>query len=210
VNPVPLNPAQIDRAAEMLTRAFRNDPLLSWILPDPEKRRSLSPPFHSVFLRYGLLAGEVWTSDPTIRGLAVFLPPEQREMNAEMLERSGFNGLESILGQEAFGRFQSALDYMAPLRSSGAPVSHWYTMALGVDPEHQGTGIGRMLLNCMFQRADSEHVPCYLETTEPKNVAFYTNSGFNIVHDGTDPASGVHYWTFRRDPPPTAGTPALT
>jgi GNAT superfamily N-acetyltransferase len=199
VNPVQLNPARIDKAAEMLTRAFRNDPLLSWILPDPEERRSLSLPFHSVFLRYGLLAGEVWTSDPTMRGLAVFLPPGQREMNAEMPE------LESILGQEAFLRFQSALDYMAPLRSSAVPVPHWYTMALGVDPEHQGTGIGRMLLNCMFQRADSEHVPCYLETTEPKNVPFYTNSGFSVVHDGADPTSGVHYWTFLRDPRPLGG-----
>ena len=205
MNPVQLNPTQVDRAAQVLTRAFRNDPLLSWILPDPAKRRSFSPPFHSVFLRYGLLAGEVWASDPTIRGLAVFLPPGQREMNAQMLERSGFDGLESVLGQEAFGRFQSALEYMAPLRSSGVPVPHWYTMALGVDPEHQGMGIGRMLLNCMFQRADSEQVPCYLETTQPKNVPFYTNSGFSVIHDGADPASGIHYWTFRRNPQPPGG-----
>ena len=127
-------------------------------------------------------------------------------MNAEMLERSGFGNLESILGQEAFSRFQSALGYMAPLRSTGVPVPHWYTMALGVDPEHQGTGIGRILLNCMFHRADSEHVPCYLETTQPKNVAFYINSGFRVIHDGTHPESGVHYWTFRRDPRPLADT----
>jgi GNAT superfamily N-acetyltransferase len=127
-------------------------------------------------------------------------------MDADIRERSGFDGLECILGHEAFRRFQSALDYMGPLRSSGVPVPHWYTMALGVDPEHQGLGIGRTLLNCMFQRADSEQIPCYLETTQPKNVGFYVHNGFRVIHDGIDPASDLHYWTFRRDPRPLGGT----
>ncbi len=124
-----------------------------------------------------------------------------------MLEESGFNRLPSTVGEEAFGRFTSFLDYLAPFRSSGVPVPHWYTMILGVDPGHQGQGLGRMLLNHMFERADTENVPCYLETTQPRNVLFYTNSGFSVLEHGTEPQSGVQYWTFRRDPRPSSRRP---
>jgi GNAT superfamily N-acetyltransferase len=124
-----------------------------------------------------------------------------------MLEESGFNRLPSTVGEEAFGRFTSFLDYLAPFRSSGVPVPHSYTMILGVDPGHQRQGLGRMLLNHMFERADTENVPCYLETTQPRNVLFYTNSGFSVLEHGTEPQSGVQYWTFRRDPRPSSRRP---
>jgi hypothetical protein len=53
VKPVQLNAARVDEAAEMLTRASQNDPFQSYIFPDPEERRSLSPPFFS-------RAGDSW------------------------------------------------------------------------------------------------------------------------------------------------------
>jgi hypothetical protein len=83
VTPVPLHAARVDEAAEMLTQAFHNDPFQSYIFPDPEERRSLSPPFFSVLLRYGVLAGEVWTIDSALRGLAVLWPPRHRELNPD-------------------------------------------------------------------------------------------------------------------------------
>jgi GNAT superfamily N-acetyltransferase len=50
--------------------------------------------------------------------------------------------------------------------------------AIGVDPAHQGEGIGRLLLAPILRAADGAGLPVYLETEEPATVAFYQRLGF--------------------------------
>jgi len=159
----------------------------------------LSPPFFSELFRYGVRVGEVWSTDEFIKGLAVWLAPN-RDAQVNLLEEAGFHQLLPIIGEEAFGSFTSFLDYLAPLRARVVPGPHWYTMILGVDPKHQCEGVGRSLLREIFRRADAEGAPCYLETTQPRNVPFYINSAFEVVHHGIEPKSALQYWTFRRNP----------
>lgn len=156
--------------------------------------RSLPSPSGTVFVR----ARCVWSTHEYLKGLAVSLPP--RHSDAHFLEDAGFHRLPSILGAEAHGRFTSFLDYLAPLRSRAVPGPHWYVMILGVDPRNQREGVGRSLLQEMFRRADAEGAPCYLETAQPRNVPFYTNSGFAVVDHGVEPSSALPYWTFLRNP----------
>lgn len=66
-------------------------------------------------------------------------------------------------------------------------------------PGQQGAGVGSALMAPILARADADRVPCYLETAEAANVAFYQRRGFVTVRQGTAPA-GVPYWTMRRDP----------
>jgi GNAT superfamily N-acetyltransferase len=200
MNLVRVREAGTNEAGQVLMRAFQEDPFQSYIIPDPDERRKLSPPFFSELVHYGVVAGEVWSTTECIKGLAVWLPPDQRDVHVDLLEEAGFNRLPSIIGEEAFGRFTSFLDFIAPLRSRAVPGPHWYTMILGVDPKRQREGVGRSLLNEMFRRADAEGAPCYLETTQPRNVQFYVNSGFEVVDQGVEPKSGLRYWTFRRNP----------
>ena len=54
-------------------------------------------------------------------------------------------------------------------------------MVVGVAKEAQGHGLGRALLQPMIDRADAACQPCYLETTQPKNVAFYEHLGFRRI-----------------------------
>jgi hypothetical protein len=56
-------------------------------------------------------------------------------------------------------------------------------------------------------RADADGLPCYLETAQPDNVAFYEHLGFRRVVEVVGPQSGLRLWTFRRAPrTPTPGT----
>ena len=53
----------------------------------------------------------------------------------------------------------------------------------------------------VLERADEEHLACYLETENPRNVAFYLKQGFEMIVNGEAAgASGVRFWTFRRTP----------
>ena len=71
-------------------------------------------------------------------------------------------------------------------------------MILGVDPLFQGRGLGGAIVQPVVERADSEGLPCYLETSKERNLAFYRKHGFDVVHEGTMPGGGPRFWTMSR------------
>ena len=70
MKPVLLEPSRIDDAAAVLARGFQDDSFQCYIIPDEEERWRLSPSIFAVLVRYGVLAGEVWTTEGKIRGVA--------------------------------------------------------------------------------------------------------------------------------------------
>ena len=70
------------------------------------------------------------------------------------------------------------LEQMATYRPT-AP--HWYLPIIGVDPCRQGAGYGSALIAYALQECDREHLPAYLESTNPRNVPLYQRHGFEVV-----------------------------
>jgi ribosomal protein S18 acetylase RimI-like enzyme len=204
VNPqrkvVALAPDQIEQAGDVLSRAFLNDPLNVYMLPDERDRRRLCPAHFAAFVRYGLLAGHVFTTEGSLEGVAVWFPPGRVEMQPDLMDQAGISELSSLLGAEAFGRILGFLEYLEPLHKRDVQPPHWYLLLIGVEPQRQSAGIGSTLLRTVLAQADAEQVPCYLETTQPTNVPFYRKHGFEIVVEDVEPTSGLRFWTFRRDP----------
>lgn len=195
---VHLMESRLDEAAAALSAAFMDDPLQSYTFPDPDERRRLSPAHFAALLRYGLLAGEVLTSAEPGGGAAVWLPPGVAHTDA-MLEASGLSRLGALIGEGAARRFGHVIDFVEPLHHKAMPEPHWYVMVVGVAPAFQGQGLGRALLQANLDRAAADGVPCYLETTQPKNVTFYQRLGFRVLGEVVEPDSGLTIWTFRRD-----------
>ena len=73
-------------------------------------------------------------------------------------------------------------------RSSATPGSAWRATeaevhTIGVDPAHQGRGIGRALLRDLLAVADAAHAAVFLEVrtdNEPAH-ALYASEGFTVV-----------------------------
>jgi ribosomal protein S18 acetylase RimI-like enzyme len=198
---VPLREDHLDSAAEALARAFFDDPLQRYVFPDPAERAARSPAHFAPLLRYGLMFGEVLTTEGEPLGAAVWLPPDGWEITPERAAAAGLDQLPEVLGEEAAGRFFSALEAIDPYHHSDVPAEHWYVMVVGVAPEARGLGLGRALLRPVMDRADAAGLPCYLETAQPDNVAFYEHLGFKRLVEAVEPRSGLPLWTFRRDPP---------
>jgi hypothetical protein len=60
----------VSAAAAALARAFQDDPLQTYVFPDPVERAARSPAHFAPLLRYGLLFGEVLTTAVLRRALA--------------------------------------------------------------------------------------------------------------------------------------------
>jgi GNAT superfamily N-acetyltransferase len=192
--------SQISESAEVLARAFYDDPLMLYIEPDDARRVTMLPWFMGCAARLGDQFGEVYTTVATVEGNACWLRPGDNEIGDDRLATSGFAEAADRMGEGAFGRFGQALGHLENLRRAAVPPEHWYLFLLGVDPPRQGQGVGGALIAPVLAQADAVGVPCYLETMKTRNVPFYRKHGFDVVVEDDIPGGGCHFWTMRRDP----------
>jgi len=74
------------------------------------------------------------------------------------------------------------------------PDEHVFLWFLAVDPDHQRAGVGRALLNRVFEDAEA---PVYLDTANPANVPYYAGFGFEETGRAALPR-GATMWFMRR------------
>ncbi len=188
----------MERAVVTLERAFANDPMFTWMFPDPEQRSRSLRLMNRVALQYGIRYGHVTESGDGM-AVAIWIPPGRTISTGGMI-RCGLLALPFSIGLRPFVRFAGANDVMGKFHKKYVPESHWYLLIVGVDPELQGQGLGSALVKESLAKADESNCPCYLETSEERNLAFYERLGFAVV--GTAPLGkgGPPGWAMRRNP----------
>jgi ribosomal protein S18 acetylase RimI-like enzyme len=191
---------EVERVGASLAKAFFDDPLATYMLPNPDERRRLLPWHFASLARYGALFGESYTTSGDIRGAAVWLTPGETDMTPERLAAAGMDQAPVVLGTEPWERFMRVMEYLEGLRAIDMPGDHWYLAAIGVKPRTGGQGLGSALLRRVLDVADAQGNPCYLETAAAGNRPFYEKHDFLVVRQGVEPTSGISYWTFRREP----------
>jgi len=136
---VRLDEEKIPEAAALLARAFHEDPLWLYVVPDPAERARATLEVFIRYLRFGHLYGDVYGTEGQLEGVSVWLSPERQQRPARQGQQSGWGELPSILGPDAFGRLATVLRYEREIHDRDLPEPHWYLMQLGVDPpEPQG------------------------------------------------------------------------
>jgi GNAT superfamily N-acetyltransferase len=197
--------SQISAAAAMLARAFHDDPLMGYTIPDPAERAQLLPAVYAPMIRFGFLAGEVYAAADPPEGVALWLPPNAK-WTRENIEASGMHLLASVIGDDAYQRYREVVGREWRARERDMPEACWYLLLLGVEPSCQRRGLGGALMRPILERAGAERLACYLETENQRNVAFYMKQGFDMIVNGEEAgASGVRFWTFCRAPKHQSG-----
>ncbi|MBO0795803.1 MAG: GNAT family N-acetyltransferase, partial [Ktedonobacteraceae bacterium] len=149
-------------------------------------------------LRYAQLYGAVYTT-PDVAGASCWLLPAHTLTFGSLL-RSGALALPFQIGLAAIRRLQSAETYNEAMHQRVIGQPHNYLWLLGVDPASQGRGNGGKLIQVGLERADAAGLPCYLETSNPKNVTLYQKYGFEVAEEGVLPGQGPHVWAMKRMP----------
>jgi ribosomal protein S18 acetylase RimI-like enzyme len=194
-----LNKTTVREASKMLARAFYEDPFSLYAFPDKKEREIRLPYMNEISIRYGLRYGEVYTTSEKLEGIAVWMPPGKWVMSLCGLLLSGSLTPIIRMGLKAELKMMPLDRYMEDKHKKLAPFPHWYLALLGVDPQYQKQGYAGKLLRGMFEKIDSDGLPCYLETETRRNVEMYRHFGFNILYEYVLPTSDIRIWAMLRN-----------
>lgn len=178
-----LESGQENFAAAALVESHCDYPAFCDVFPDRHRRRRALQPFFRATVRDAVPFGAVYAAADGSRCLAVavWLPPGAFPWSARRKARATPDFMRVLAADpRAFRRFTR---YGANAERAHPGVPHWYLEVLGVRPEFQRQGIGRRLIEPILDRADTDEVPCVLETADRANVAYYERFGFSVVDD---------------------------
>ena len=169
----------IDWMTDLLTLAFLTEAPTTHLFVGPRRERQVRY-FMRCSVAYAVHFGECHASTDR-RGVALWLLPGATAMTPGRMRKAGMFAAPWRMGPRAFFRFMGFAAHTDRLHRAAVPSPHYYLFALGVHPDARGEGIGRRLMRAMFERADRERRPVYLETQEDRNVRLYESLGFDVV-----------------------------
>ena len=196
----PLLPARYAEAANVLARAFQNDPVWARVFPDASKREAqlrwifrkgvpMAAKFNASFITAG---GE---------GVALWYPPgcdRETGLWRELLVSVPLGLLR--LGPSTAIRLWPIYADVARRQREEVTEPLWELDTLGVDPAHQKKGVSSALVRPILAEADRAGLPCHVITHNPVNVAIYEHFGFRVLRRDTVPRANLFVCTLRRDP----------
>ncbi|MGQ9407837.1 GNAT family N-acetyltransferase [Mycolicibacterium gilvum] len=188
----------VKQLSHTLGRAFFDDPVMMWMVPDDAKRARALPRIFGAMARHHFMgndAVEVAGRAGTVGAAALWDPPgrwkqtpreELRMMPAFLLAM----GLK-------VGRGMGVAEMM---KEHHPEEPHWYLAVIGSDPDVRGGGFGHALMRSRLDRCDAEGAPAYLESSKESNVPYYLRFGFELTGEITVPGGGPTMWQMWRQP----------
>jgi len=181
---------RIEALAATYARAFLDDPIVRWPLPDEsDVQERIRQVFASIYL--GIADdGMIWEAGDAA-GFAVWIPVGAAE---EMFESdAAVQASLAPLTADDGERYRVLWDWI----EERVPDDVWYLDAIGVEPSRQGQGVGAALLRHGLEAARAAGVDAFLETGVASNVPLYERFGFHVVQDGRPTPDGPRIWFMR-------------
>ncbi|PKV87785.1 GNAT family N-acetyltransferase [Streptomyces sp. TLI_146] len=161
----------VETAVRLLDEAFQDDPVSSWVFPDPARRREVHRHLMRAFLEISLDEGHVdLAGDGTATALWIDVPAEPEE--------DGEDGPAQL--RAAVDPENERVEQIGRLTGSVHPHgrAHAYLLLIAVAPDRQGQGSGAALIAPVLERCDREGLPAYLEASSERSSRLYERLGF--------------------------------
>ena len=189
----PARRADFGPLAEVLARAFYDDPVTAWFYPDAARRLRHGRRFFAIRLRQLAGHGLIFT-DEERTGAALWAPPGHWRENL----RQSLMQLPML--PVLLPRIVRATRAVREIERHHPVQPHYYLSVVGTDPEKQGGGVGSALLVPVLQRCDETDTPAFLESSKESNLSFYARHGFAVTKRIELP-EGPPLWLMWREPP---------
>ena len=184
---VPIDDSNRDEASRVLTEAFRDDPMIRWLMGANRKRDGLL--FRFIGNYHRAPASSDLYVDETGRpvGAAMWDPPGYRPTISRWKDTA-----KALTVFRTRIRRGAIVEEVFPTLRPKQP--HWYLSTIGAI--EQGRGIGSALLEHRLSQITG---PAYLESSNRANLPLYERYGFTVVDEIVLPLEGPTIWPMLRD-----------
>jgi GNAT superfamily N-acetyltransferase len=158
-----------------LTESFFGDPLMVWAFPDPGIRAERLSTLWRFMAEYVYLPGGVCTTTEDHSAVALWRDPSNLR-SEDFRDHHGAEFFTAMHGEE--GELDRLSTMGRTMAAHHPEDPHWYLLAIGVLPDHQGRGLGGDLLRFTLAELLPQGMPAYLEATSPRSRTLYVRSGF--------------------------------
>jgi GNAT superfamily N-acetyltransferase len=195
---LPTNPQSSRQVAQVLGKAFENDPVSIAVYKNyaaGKRLRALTVDF------------SIELSVCIHKGYPIHVKEDGKIVAAAMIYPPGTYPL-SIIDQwlivfksffmNGFYDIRNWLKWLEEIDKNHPTEAHYYLEYIGVEPGYQGKGYGSSLIKHLIHKADELGVGCYLENANPLNLPFYQHFGFQITSEKE--IIGLPSWFMWRPP----------
>ena len=165
-----------DLVARIAAEGFYADPVMGWVFRDPDRRlEQLVELFGGLFDDMVPDRGTVHVLDAACT--ALWRRPDFDEVRpaSDRMADAPVEPAPTLFSGEEIER----LVILGGVMSEGHPHErHWYLNVVSTLPSHQSQGLGGAVLAPVLDDADDNGWPCYLESSNPRNVSLYLRHGF--------------------------------
>ena len=175
-----------DAITETIATAFFDDPFWSWAFADQSMRAAHFRVWWRVFVDAAFKNGNTtWATHNsgsvalwTAPGGTEMAPDDEAELVRLVIELIGGDHANQVL--EVLARFEASHPHDVP---------HYYLSIVATHDDYRGHGYAEALLAENLRLVDAEHMPAYLESSNPANLQRYMRLGFEpigeiVVPDG--------------------------
>ncbi|MFD1049317.1 GNAT family N-acetyltransferase [Kibdelosporangium lantanae] len=173
----------------ILGAAFQNDPVSTFLFPDPLRRAAVQPAFFQAFSALALESdGAIYLTEDGMATTVWFASTEADEAEDDDTFMARFD----MLADDETERFATLAGWMAenhPTRGD-----HRHLQFIGVHPDLQRAGVGGTLLRHNLAIVDEMGMPAYLEASSALSPPLYQRHGFEHIGTpfGADPGPKMY------------------
>ncbi len=167
-----LSQPEESKAVSTILLAFAADPGARWFSQSADSFVHNMSAYARTTIRLAMSHGSAFCTE-NCRGVIACLPPGVAPNEGE---------LEEMLKPDFLPSDANDMEVLSIESSQYRPQApHWYLPLIGVDPAHQGHGLGEALMVHACKQFDLHEKPAYLESSNPVNVSLYLRHGFEVL-----------------------------
>jgi ribosomal protein S18 acetylase RimI-like enzyme len=202
MNPTPdcrlLTLADADAAARVISQAFVDDPLCTFMLPFRRTRIKTLYKFFRPYSEVSIKNNLAYGAGEPLQGVAFWHPPNQKDISINLKALGKFLPLLFTMYPIGYVRARAILSQTDALHKKYASEPHYYLDNIGVLAFARGRGIASNLIRPFLAQADAQKTITYTDTVTPSNVPLYQHFGFRCLEQTAIPSTAITVYALLR------------
>ena len=190
--------ADVEPAARVISQAFVDDPLCTFMLPFRTTRVKTLYKFFRAYGEVNIKNGRGFGAGEPLCGVAFWKSPVQSDLSISVKALAHFLPLLFTWYPIGYFRAKAILKMIDALHGKHAAAPHYYLDNIGVLPSARGKGVSSKLIRPVLEKADLEKAIVYTDTATRANVALYEHFSFRCVEESPVAGTGVTVWALLR------------